>query len=92
MAEEDRTTEDPEGVLWHVSGVMIGGPGLWGLVGWLLGLWTDWTWLLPAGIVLGFLGSMYIVWVRYFSPDPVGPPAGPATRDLRRSRREPQQR
>lgn len=44
---------------------ILAGPAAWGGIGWLADRWlgTD-PWLMSAGIVLGFGGGLYMVWLR----------------------------
>jgi uncharacterized membrane protein len=55
---------------WSVTGTLIGGILAWGgiglLIDWLAGL----RWLfLPIGMVVGAVGAIYLVYVRYGKGD-----------------------
>lgn len=55
-----------EGTAWSVLGTLISGPLVWGLIGWgadeLIGTTSV---FLPIGLVLGFITSIYVVYVRH---------------------------
>lgn len=48
-----------------VIGYLLAGPLGFGAIGWLLDLWLDTRFLLPVGVLLGMVLSMYTIWVRY---------------------------
>ena len=68
MTPESKTKALPkgEGLVWSVIGTLVSGPLVWGLLGALLDrkLETAPTYL-ALGLILGFVVSMYIVYVRY---------------------------
>lgn len=51
-----------------VIGYLLAGPLTFGGLGWLLDLWLDTGFLLPVGVVLGMVLSMYTIWFRYGRP------------------------
>jgi hypothetical protein len=54
-----------EGVVWSVVGTLLGGPLVWGAVGYGIDSLTGASWLTPAGILLGFATSLYIIYVKH---------------------------
>lgn len=66
-----------EGVAWSALGSLLGGPVVWGGVGWLLDRLLGTSPLfLAAGAVVGSLTGFWIVYVR-FGRDQGGDPPGP---------------
>jgi ATP synthase protein I len=59
-----------EDVVWSVLGTLLAGPLVWGGAGWLLGQVLGAVWLVPCGIVLGSIASLYVVYVRHGRADP----------------------
>ena len=56
---------------WSVLGTLLAGPLTWGLIGALVDRWQDTEpAFLIAGLLLGAVGSFYIVWVRHFRVEP----------------------
>ena len=55
-----------EGLVWSVIGTLVSGPLVWGLLGAFLDrkFETEPIYLV-SGLILGFVMSMYIVYVRY---------------------------
>jgi len=62
---EQRRTADP----WQAVSYLVTGVGLYGLVGWLLDEWLGTSFLLPVGIVLGAALGVYLIYIRFRSPD-----------------------
>ena len=51
---------------WSAIATLVGGPLTWGGIGWLLDGWMDTERVFTAGgVVVGFITSIYIVYVRY---------------------------
>lgn len=50
---------------WAIISYLLGGPIVWGAVGWLLDAWLGTEVFLPLGLVLGMGAALYVVWVRY---------------------------
>ncbi|WP_409485156.1 hypothetical protein [Arsenicicoccus dermatophilus] len=48
-----------------VTAYLLAGPATFGLIGHGLDRWWGTGFCLPTGLVLGFLLSLYVVWVRY---------------------------
>ena len=51
-----------------VIAYLLAGPAGFGLLGWLLDALIGTEFLLPVGVVLGMVLSMYVIWVRYGRP------------------------
>jgi F0F1-type ATP synthase assembly protein I len=68
MREQTKLAPLPkgEGLVWSVIGTLLSGPVVWGLVGTFLDHKLDSAPLyLALGLILGFVLSMYIVYMRY---------------------------
>lgn len=68
MAEKTKSKALPkgEGLVWSVIGTLVSGPLVWGLIGAYLDRKFDAKPMyLALGLILGFVVSMYIVYVRY---------------------------
>lgn len=48
-----------------VLAYLLAGPLGFGAIAWLLDLWLGTWFLLPVGVVLGMVLSMYVIWLRY---------------------------
>lgn len=48
-----------------VIGYLLAGPMGFGILGFLLDLWLDTRFLLPVGVIIGMVLSMYTIWFRY---------------------------
>ncbi|OLT19240.1 hypothetical protein BJF86_01305 [Serinicoccus sp. CNJ-927] len=44
---------------------LLAGPAGFGLVGLGLDRWLGTVFLLPVGVVVGMVASMYVIWLRY---------------------------
>ena len=51
-----------------VIAYLLAGPAGFGLLGWVLDALIGTQFLLPVGVVLGMVLSMYVIWVRYGRP------------------------
>ena len=51
-----------------VIAYLLAGPAGFGVLGWLLDRLIGTEFLLPVGVVLGMVLSMYVIWVRYGRP------------------------
>lgn len=70
---------------WAAFGYLVAGVAFYGVLGWLLGLWLNVSFLIPVGIVVGLLFGMYMVFARYrFHGDdsPARPPIDHDAPDL----------
>lgn len=68
MADQEKLAPLPagEGLVWSVIGTLISGPVVWGLAGGFLDRRLDSAPLyLALGLILGFVLSMYIVYMRF---------------------------
>jgi ATP synthase protein I len=48
-----------------VIAYLLGGPLTFGGIGWLLDLALGTSFLLPVGVVVGMVLSLYVIWLRY---------------------------
>lgn len=51
-----------------VTAYLVGGPAVYGFLGWLADRWLGTGFLLPVGVIGGMALSLYIVWLRYGKP------------------------
>ena len=55
-----------EGQVWGAISTLVAGPAVWGFAGWLADGWLNTTRTCTAiGVVVGFITSLYIVYVRF---------------------------
>lgn len=55
-----------ENFVWSAISTLVAGPAVWGGVGFLLDSnFTDSRYFTAGGVVLGFVTSIYIVYVKY---------------------------
>ncbi len=52
-------------VVWAIIGTLLAGPIAWGGIGWLVDRWLHTSVFLPIGLVVGFVGSFYLIFKRY---------------------------
>jgi len=50
---------------WAIITTLLAGPIAWGGIGWLVDRWLGTGVFLPAGVVVGMVGSFYLVIKRY---------------------------
>jgi ATP synthase protein I len=50
---------------WTVVGYLISGIVVWGGIGWLVDEWLDTRIALPAGLIVGMAGGIYLVVKRF---------------------------
>jgi ATP synthase protein I len=62
---QGRFSPSADGDAWSIISYLLGGPIVWGGVGWLLDAWLGTGFFLPAGLLLGMGAALYIVWIRY---------------------------
>ncbi|AKT52371.1 AtpZ/AtpI family protein [Arsenicicoccus sp. oral taxon 190] len=48
-----------------ITSYLISGPVAFGLIGYALDRWWGTGFCVPVGIIVGFVLSLYVVWVRY---------------------------
>jgi F0F1-type ATP synthase assembly protein I len=55
-----------ESQVWAAISTLVAGPAVWGFFGWLADGWFNTTRTFTAvGVVVGFITSLYIVYVRF---------------------------
>lgn len=67
-----------ESDVWGLISTLVAGPAVWGAVGYGVDQLVDTSRpvFTPVGVVVGFLTSFYIVYVRYGRDDPPPPTTG----------------
>ena len=68
-----------ESQVWGLISTLVGGPAVWGAIGYGVDRLLDTEVLLPIGVVVGFVTSIYIVYVKTQDPPVDSRPA--ATRN-----------
>lgn len=58
-------THGGESLVWSVVGTLLAGPALYGLIGYGVDRLADISVGVPIGIVVGFVLSGYIIYMRY---------------------------
>ena len=53
-----------ESQVWGLISTLVGGPAVWGAIGYGVDRLLDTEAFLPVGVVVGFVTSFYIVYVR----------------------------
>jgi ATP synthase protein I len=53
-----------ESQVWGLISTLVGGPAVWGGIGYGVDRLLDTEVLLPVGVVVGFVTSIYIVYVK----------------------------
>ena len=71
-----RATDGSDQV-WGLISTLVGGPVVWGGIGYGVDRLADTSAFTPIGIVIGFVTSFYIVYVKTQAP-PQDPPHRPA--------------
>ena len=66
---------------WAAFGYLVAGVAFYGVLGWLLGLWLNVSFLIPVGIVVGMVFGMYMVFARYRFHEDDGPAMPPIHHD-----------
>lgn len=62
----DRNPPSGESMAWSAIATLVGGPLTWGGIGWLIDHWLNTPRVFTAGgVIVGFITSIYIVYVRY---------------------------
>lgn len=55
-----------EGQVWSAIGSLVAGPAVWGAIGWAVDGWLDTGRAFTAGgVIVGFITSIYIVYVKF---------------------------
>ena len=53
-----------ESQVWGLISTLVGGPAVWGAIGYGVDALLDTSAFLPVGVVVGFVTSFYIVYVK----------------------------
>ena len=53
-----------ESQVWGLISTLVGGPAVWGAIGYGVDRLLDTSAFLPVGVVVGFVTSFYIVYVK----------------------------
>ena len=53
-----------ESEVWGLISTLVGGPAVWGAIGYGVDRLADTSVFLPTGVVVGFVTSFYIVYVK----------------------------
>ena len=53
-----------ESLVWGLISTLVGGPAVWGAIGYGVDRLLDTSVFLPLGVVVGFVTSFYIVYVK----------------------------
>ncbi len=64
----DKPTDDHlggESIVWSLMGTLLAGPVVYGLVGFGIDRFAGTSFGVPVGIVVGFVLSGYIIYMRY---------------------------
>ena len=51
--------------VWTIISLLVAGPTAWAGIGWLADRAAGTSVFVPLGVVLGFVGSLYLVYVKY---------------------------
>ena len=68
-----------ESQVWGLISTLVGGPAVWGAIGYGADRLLDTSALLPIGVVVGFVTSFYIVYVKTQQHPVDSRPAAPRT-------------
>ena len=60
-----------ESQVWGLISTLVGGPAVWGAIGYGVDRLLDTSVFLPIGVVVGFVTSFYIVYVKTQAQQPV---------------------
>jgi F0F1-type ATP synthase assembly protein I len=58
------TGHEGESQVWGLISTLVGGPAVWGAIGYGVDQLADTSVFLPVGVVVGFVTSFYIVYVK----------------------------
>ncbi|CAN5205696.1 hypothetical protein BH24ACT10_BH24ACT10_13640 [soil metagenome] len=58
-----------ESEVWGLISTLVGGPAVWGAIGYGVDRFADTSAFLPIGVVVGFVTSFYIVYVKTKPPE-----------------------
>ena len=68
-----------ESQVWGLISTLVGGPAVWGAIGYGVDRLADTSVFLPIGVVVGFVTSFYIVYVKTQEPPVDSRPAATRT-------------
>ena len=72
------TGHEGESQVWGLISTLVGGPAVWGAIGYGVDHLLETQVFLPVGVVVGFVTSFYIVYVKTQPQQPVDSrPAAP---------------
>lgn len=71
------SASDGSDQVWGLISTLVGGPAVWGGIGYGVDRLADTSVFTPIGVVVGFVTSFYIVYVKTKTTD--GAPAGRRT-------------
>ena len=60
----DRGTSDGANQVWGLISTLVAGPAVWGGIGYLVDRAADTSVFTAVGVVVGFVTSFYLVYVR----------------------------
>ena len=58
-------SKNEENALWSIVGYLLSGLLIWGGIGWGFDQWSDTSYYLLIGLLLGAGASIYLVWLRF---------------------------
>lgn len=70
-----------ESQVWGLISTLVGGPAVWGAIGYGADELLDTSAFLPIGVVVGFVTSIYIVYVKTQEPPVDSRPAATTRND-----------
>ena len=62
---EQRAGVQGANTVWTIISLLVAGPATWAGIGWLIDRVVGTSVFTPLGVVLGFVGSLYLVYVKY---------------------------
>lgn len=65
MNDQPSGSHGDESIVWSIVGTLLSGPALYGLIGFGVNELFDVSFGIPIGIVVGFVLSGYIIYMRY---------------------------
>ena len=66
MSDPSRESPSGEGVVWSIIATLVAGPAVWGAIGYGVDALAGTSRVFTAlGVVVGFVTSLYVVYVRH---------------------------
>ncbi len=62
---EQRVGVQGANTVWTIISLLVAGPATWAAIGWLIDRVAGTSVFTPVGVVLGFVGSLYLVYMKY---------------------------